>query len=218
MKAKDNWVDDNLKRLIFELGLDDRWKKASKASFKGDNTLLDAMKRAYSPEIIRVCKNLASASYRRVRKCRCKVGRSILSGNAYFVTLTFRDEVFANTTAETRRRAVSRVLRGVCFRYVANIDFGDKTEREHYHAIVEPYPFMTASWQNGKKWYQDMPDLREWIKLYGNLTIQKIGNTETDEKAVAQYTAQLSAHAVKDSTLKGEGTKAPRLIYSRRRW
>lgn len=59
-----------------------------------------------------------------------------------------------------------------------------------------------------------MPDFRDWNK-YGFFSLEKIGNSDTDMKKVSNYTAKLSAHALKKTTLQGKDN--PRLITSRKR-
>lgn len=213
MKAQ----DIEIKKVLLAHNLDAQFSKARRKAYKGDRSDLTDFEDCFGLEFARVARNLDSARYQRSKRVMVKVGRSVLSGNAFFVTLTFKDKVLESTSEETRRRYVSRALRDIGFAYVANIDYGDQTQREHYHAIVEPYPFCLASWKNGKKEYQDMPDFREWCKKYGFVKIEKIGNTEEDEKKVAKYTAKLSRHALKKSTSKG-GATAPRLIFSRMRF
>lgn len=58
------------------------------------------------------------------------------SYQVYFTTITFRDDVLDNTTELTRRRYISRLLKPLSYYYIANIDYGKTTEREHYHAVV----------------------------------------------------------------------------------
>lgn len=213
MKAQ----DIEIKKVLLAHNLDAQFSKARRKAYKGDRSDLTDFEDCFGLEFARVARNLDSARYQRSKRVMVKVGRSVLSGNAFFVTFTFKDKVLESTSEETRRRYVSRALRDIGFRYVANIDYGDQTQREHYHAIVEPYPFCLASWKNGKTEYVDMPDLREWCEKYGFVKIEKIGSTEEDEKKVAKYTAKLSRHALKKSTAKG-GSNAPRLIFSRMRF
>lgn len=217
-RYKEHFILDTYKttkRLVLEHQLDKEFSKASKRSFfKNDNRGLEDFLDCYGEEAYRVAKNLCNSRYRKAKKARCKIGHSVVKGNAYFVTLTFKDEVLDKTSRKTRRRYVSRFLKELCDKYVGNIDFGSKGEREHYHALVEPYWWMFDTYKNGKKLYEDMPDFRKWNK-YGYFSIEKVGNTDDDLKKVSKYTAKLSAHAIKETTLKGESV--PRLLYSRRR-
>lgn len=205
-----------IKKVSLRHDLVKEWNEAQKRSFfNHDTTGLEDFLDCYGETAYKACKNLDASRRKKVSKARKKIGKSVKTGRAYFVTLTFRDEVLAKTSAKTRRRYVSRFLKEKCDRYVANIDYGSKKEREHYHAIVEPYFWIFETYENGLRTYHDMPDFREWNK-YGYFSVEAVGDSEEDLTKVAKYTAKLSAHAVKETTLKGEST--PRLIYSRRQF
>lgn len=208
------FVDPLYKWVIFALGLDKLYMKCLKASYKGDNLPLWKFELAFGKNTLRVCENLYNSKRRKTKLARVKICRSVISSNCFFVTLTFKDEVLKKTCEKTRRQYVQRMLNKISLSYVANIDYGKSTEREHYHALIDPYPFCFASWKNGKKSYKNVPDLREWINLYGFVDIRKVGDLESDLARVCKYTSKLAFHAVKDSTRKGK--KVNRLMYSRR--
>lgn len=140
------------------------------------------------------CARLLDLSQRRKRqRISNKIYQFVLSGNGRFVTLTFSDEVLASTTKETRRRYVARYLRTQSETYVANIDFGGKYGREHYHAIVD-----------------NNCDLKQWKDKYGLINIKRIRNTKDDLNRVKNYVAKLTNHAIKNTT-----KQADRLLFSR---
>lgn len=203
-----HFLDDYAtKSKALSMGLDKEWDKAHKEHYKGDDAPLEIFRKLYGADMYRVCQNLSNSSYHRYKKCKSKIGSIIEGGQAWFGTLTFRNEVLASTSQQTRRRYVSRLLKGVSSCYVANIDFGDKlknpqsNEREHYHFVC----------------YSDKePDLSTWAKKYGFLDVRKCGSAEDDIKKVCKYTAKLSHHALKASTQDGVIGGVPRLIYSRR--
>ena len=206
--------DIETKTLIFEQGLDKQFSKAHKAVFKGDNSLMDDFWCCFGDDITRVCRNINKSRYDKAKRCKDRVEDSVSCGNAYFITLTFTDEILSKTNEKTRRRYVSRAFKAIGYRYVANVDYGEENQREHYHGIIEPLPFGYNSWTNGKRHYENVPDFEEWTEKYGFVTIEKIGSSEKDLKKVSKYTAKLSAHALKKTTLRGD--KTPRLIYSRK--
>ena len=138
--------------------------------------------------------NLNKANYKRYKRLRDKTQNIIENNKGYFLTLTFTDEVLNNTTPQTRRRYVTRTLKEISNNYIANKDFGSKTEREHYHAIIES---------------DTRPTLKTWKTKYGFVKIQKIANTENDAKRVARYTSKLTYHAIKSTTT------SERIIYSK---
>lgn len=104
--------------------------------------------------------------------------------NMYFLTLTFNNDAF-NVSEETRHNAVKRYLSANTEMYMANIDFGDLNEREHYHAIVIAKE-MPTGWK------------------LGFMKAQKINfdknNYMEDLKRVKNYILKLNNHSFKVST------------------
>lgn len=60
----------------------------------------------------------------------------IMQNDALFLTFTFTDDVLASTTFEKRKRYIKDWLSKLNCHYVANLDYGKKNGREHYHAVV----------------------------------------------------------------------------------
>ena len=125
------------------------------------------------------------------QRARQKIESIIQSGNALFLTLTFTNDVLASTISKTRKTYVSRFLKQNCIEYIANIDFGSKNGREHYHAVVS---------------VENKLDYSKW--KFGALNGLKI-RFNSKAIAMAKYINKLSNHATKSTT------KNSRLIYSR---
>ena len=53
----------------------------------------------------------------------------------WFCTFTFSDN-YINKCDRTKRDLIKSVLNTHDFKYILNIDYGKKTEREHYHCII----------------------------------------------------------------------------------
>lgn len=134
------------------------------------------------------------ASYKRTTRLKHRIEKMLLSGICYFITLTFNDNVLNNTTAETRKKYVKNYLKEQSNVYVANIDFGSKNGREHYHSLLIPL--------NNKI----QPSL--WHKN-GAINIKKVKANTTNPIKLAKYIAKLTNHAVKETT------KRTSIIYSR---
>lgn len=134
---------------------------------------------------------LMDSKRRKAKKVRDKISDLVLSGKAIFITLTFTDKILAKTSVITRRRYVARYLKANSKNYVANIDFGAKKGREHYHALVD----------------SDI-DFSNWYK-YGAVKVERVRTSESDLARVSLYVSKLTNHALK------VGENAPRLIYSR---
>lgn len=127
------------------------------------------------------------------RRVRRKITEIIVFCPSSFLTLTFNDAVLSNTTEETRRTYVRKFLKSISDNYVANIDYGKKNEREHYHAVVEGQNLDLSAW------------------TYGFIHAQKVGYSEllTDTARLSKYINKLSNHATKETT------KRKKIIYSR---
>lgn len=131
---------------------------------------------------------LLESKHRKMIKVREKISDIILNNNAVFITLTFRDDVLASTTPQTRRRYVARYLKSQGDYYVANIDFSPDIEREHYHAVI-------CSRVNLSAW------------KYGFSSAEKVRAHKNDTARLSKYITKLSLHALK--------VDITRLIYSR---
>lgn len=118
-------------------------------------------------------------------------------GYCVFVTLTFTDDVLKNTSYESRRTYVRKWFKANSAYYVANIDFGKTTDREHYHGIM-------------------MIDFKKTeciIWQHGFYNIQEIYNDETNGKYVlAHYILKLASHFMKNTV------KRNYVIYSRNKF
>lgn len=136
------------------------------------------------------CSRIYNADRARISRLR-KFIDSLLSSDCLFLTLTFTDSFLSSTSSKTRRTYVSRFLRSLKCRGVANIDFGKKNGREHYHAVVQCSHVDFSSWP------------------YGSINFKRILFQDKSSLKIAKYVAKLSNHAVKKTT------KRTSLIYLR---
>lgn len=152
----------------------------------------------YSQEEIKEAERVNNASYHRVKRLNDRIFQMLNNKNSIFVTLTFAPDVLAKTSGETRKKYIKRYLKEQCIQYVANIDFGKKNGREHYHAVVIP--------KNDK--------LDNKAYNYGSIDFERVRNygestLELTSKKMAKYVAKLTNHAIKTTTHQN------RIIYSR---
>ena len=97
-----------------------------------------------------------------------------------FITFTFDDLHLKNNNDNSKRQAVRRWLKKYCNDYVANVDYGEKNGRIHYHAVVNLIDTINhSSWP------------------YGALNFKRI--VKKDDKALALYVNKLTNHALKES-------------------
>ena len=133
---------------------------------------------------------LLESEYRKYLRLYKKINYIVSLGGSVFITLTFRDDVLNSTSAETRRRYVSRYLKENCSFYIANIDFSPDKDREHYHAVI------------GSRC-----DFSKWS--YGFVFAEEVRTHDFDARRVSRYVAKLTNHALKVKSV------SSRLIYSR---
>ena len=142
--------------------------------------------------IVKMANNINHANYKRVQRIKKRIANIIEHNEAYFITITFNDNALSSTSEQTRRRYVSRWLKEYSNEYVANIDYGGRNGREHYHAVVK---------FNGISLPKDWP--------YGFIKVDKVRTSEADTKRVSKYISKLTNHAIKNTT------KSKRILYSR---
>ena len=133
-----------------------------------------------------------NAKYERVKRLKRRISK-MLDKPCLFLTLTFSDSKIDlnNTKRETRKKYVQRFLNGLGANYVANIDFGEKNGREHYHALVQLSEIDPLAWS------------------YGALNLQRVRSDVDSDVKLAKYIAKLTNHAIKESVYNN------RIMYSR---
>lgn len=193
----EKFLDRQLKKEVLSNGFYDSWKEAKFQAYAGD----DSLQRAFLYDLdnlypILMCGRISQAQYKRFLRVKERVTDLVLTGKAVFLTLTFDDARMDSISDKNKRQYVSRFLKSNFPRYVANIDFGSKFHRLHYHALVE--------------WVDDATSLDWWREHCGYIDMEVVGNTEDDLKKVSQYVVKLSKHAMKCN----DGI-SPRIIYSR---
>lgn len=128
--------------------------------------------------------NARKQKAKRVRK-RIEV---IMKGDCLFLTFTFSPETLQTTTFEFRRRYIKDWLSKLNCLYVANLDYGKKNGREHYHAVVAISSVVFSSYSLGSL---------KGLKI-------KSGSSSI---ALSRYIVKLTSHCLKNT--------ARTIIYSR---
>lgn len=154
----------------------------------------ESLSKGYSPNAFPLeVRRLNNAFYARLKRLRKRVVSMMESYRClWFATLTFDDDTLSKMGANMRRRHVKEFLNDYP-EYIANIDFGKKNGREHYHAIIAGDSVINSNWTQ-----------------YGFIHLEMINlDLEDDIVPVAKYVAKLSNHAVKITTNQNK------IIYSR---
>ena len=152
----------------------------------------EAFIKRYGNTTLKIANNLNHAKYQRTIRLKERIKKAVESNKAWFITITFSPKTLENTNEQTRRKYVSRWLKSLSEFYVANIDYGDTTGREHYHAIITSDTCPPKSWK------------------YGFIDILKVKTTDNDTTRISKYISKLTNHAIKHTT------KGKRIIYSKK--
>lgn len=139
------------------------------------------------PYLWKICENMYLARLQKARRIKNRLffmNKFYSDKTFYFLTMTWTNDNLDNTSSKTRREYVTSYLRSISYSYVSNIDFGEKFDREHYHAVVVA-DYIYAS---------------DWNRRFGNLNFEVIPSLDKDNVKIARYIDKLSSHAVKGST------------------
>lgn len=193
-------IDYSKKAAVIESGLVQKVKELRKNKYQAyddDRTqyylsLEELLLRNDNPDAFDEASRIANADFRRNTRLKHKIERLMQMGDCVFLTLTFTDEAL-KLQASTRRKYVTRFLKGCSKYYIGNIDYGAKNGREHYHAIV----------------LTDNVDFSKWTM--GAINGKRIIKSSNPLK-LAKYISKLTNHAVKETC------KRNAIIYSRVDW
>ena len=155
--------------------------------------------RLQTQELQQAVKNTLKSERKRRANISKRIKKMIEQKHAYFMTFTLSDE-HINKKQDTHIRKIKEALRHAStIDWVINNDYGDQTDRLHYH-VVTCTPFQL--------------DYTMIISIYkyGAVNIREI--TTKTPKSVYEYIMKLSNHAQKKSVAKiwrKQNPKYPRL-------
>ena len=112
----------------------------------------------------------------------------------WFCTFTF-DDYYIDKCDRTKKDLIKKCINKFDFKYILNVDYGKKTERQHYHCII------------GTNYNLELDKyLKEHYMCFSSALLC---NTDiTDLKRLTKYINKLSNHCIKAST------KRERIIYN----
>lgn len=127
---------------------------------------------------LRVCENLRKAYFKRRKLLERRVQFMLECGKVWFCTLTFTEATIKcrDSTIRTWIKNWIRSMNNPL--YIANVDFGKRTKRKHYHVVL----------------CYDL-DPVEWTKGFFNYKEVKVKNVS----ALSKYVAKLTLHSLKIS-------------------
>lgn len=172
---------------------------SEKEYFIANETLAFLKKR--SEKEFKEYERISHAKSERVGRLKRKMLDMVFGYDCLFLTLTFTDKKLGSTSAEFRRIAVKRFLSQFNVPYIANIDFGKKNGREHYHAVLQIDRIDYHLWKYGRI---------DGEKIRNDISFDEDGviTSESIER-IARYISKLTNHAIKETT------KRCAIMYSR---
>lgn len=142
-----------------------------------------------------------------------KIYDLIKNKDAIFLSMSFNDATMQKTNAETRKRYIKNFLKNETAQYIANIDYGAKKGREHYHAIIKANT-LTSDYL--MRYYEKYEIIKNYINIkaykYGNIKADFIGKNYgfKNDAEIKKTAINLYNHAIKETTNNNK------LIYSRK--
>lgn len=180
------------------VGIDKAQRKLSRAIFHGRLNIMELLElqkqfdEVHGQGSFKLGLALNQSRYKRKQRVQDRITYMIFQG-ACFLTMTFAQSVLDSTSEDTRRQYVRRWLKAFSTNYVANIDYGGKKGREHYHAVVMcDYVDVPSSW------------------LGGFMNAKQIYRSHDNIQAISKYIAKLTNHALK------QNAQLKRIIYSKK--
>lgn len=144
-----------------------------------------------SPQAYDECNKINHAYYNRVNRLLERV-EIILQKPCLLLTFTWDNEHINESSIETKRKYVQRVLNKLGCHYVANIDYGSKNDRVHFHALAQ---------------IDKIDNTNKQLWCYGALNFKQV--RVKNSKALSKYLHKLTNHAIKETT------KGCRIMYDR---
>lgn len=112
----------------------------------------------------------------------------------WFCTFTF-DNYYINKCDRTKRDLIKSVLNTHDFKYILNIDYGKRTEREHYHCIIGTNIDFNVN-----------QFIQSYYPCFSCSILCKKG--KNDFNRLSKYINKLTNHCIKSTT------KKQRLVYN----
>lgn len=156
-----------------------------------------------NPDLMQEAEKVSHARYTRATKLYKTLELFLTFFPCTFVTLTFNDDTLNSTSFETQRKYVKRYLKSQALFYIANVDYGAKNGRVHFHAVVTTQSLDLKKWHK----YGAIKTEKIIVSIEKNSDVSKCV-TKINAKRLGKYISKLSNHAIKETA------SGCRVIYS----
>ena len=156
-----------------------------------------------NPDLMQEAEKVSHARYTRATKLYKTLELFLTFYPCTFVTLTFNDYTLNSTSLETKRKYVKRYLKSQALFYIANVDYGAKNGRVHFHAVVTSQSLDLKKWHK----YGAIKTEKIIVSTEKNSDVSKCV-TKINAKRLGKYISKLSNHAIKETA------SGCRVIYS----
>lgn len=156
-----------------------------------------------NPDLMQEAEKVSHARYTRATKLYKTLELFLTFFPCTFVTLTFNDDTLNSTSFETQRKYVKRYLKSQALFYIANVDYGAKNGRVHFHAVVTTQSLDLKKWHK----YGAIKTEKIIVSTEKNSDVSKCV-TKINAKRLGKYISKLSNHAIKETA------SGCRVIYS----
>lgn len=154
------------------------------------------------------CKNIDSARSKKRSRCFDKYVTietlaKLCKATMVFGTITLNDNFFS-LSLENQKKVVQRYLKKHYFYVIKNKDYGNKTDRLHFHFIGLTFDKIISNGKKSKKG-RSMYQLQHDTWKYGFIpNIELIEYNMTDKKRLSNYIVKLNNHSNKISVKKSK--------------
>jgi uncharacterized membrane protein len=158
---------------------------------------------ASSPGLLKEAEKVSKATHNRNTRLYAHIKAMLTLFPCLFLTLTFTDATLEKCSKDTLRKYVSLYLKSQSKYYVANIDYGKKNDRIHFHAVIVADSIDFTPWHK----YGAINAEKIYVSIDKK---QKVSNCvlENNSQRLGRYISKLTNHAIKETAERNQ------IIYS----
>lgn len=203
-----NYTFDDLVDIVYSNGLQKKQASASLVRFRtyGNSNYYGTFDDftngdiGLSMALLEVSEYCNEIRYQRIKRMRKKLTEMIDNDSVCFLTFTF-DEHYNDCLDDKTKRRYVKAFFNDHFQspYIANVDYGEKYGRLHYHAVLTANRDEVIEVLKAYQRTNGEEIKFTWWK-YGICWVQQVGTTNTDIARISKYVNKLTNHSFKGTT------------------